>query len=424
MAEIWISGGVGWDLTAQSVSEQLRDLNGEDVVINLNTAGGSVYEGVEIYNVLKQYRGRKTVKMGSLVASIGSYIAAAGDEVIAHDFTSYMIHEVSSWASGTAEEIRAEAERIEKLNSMVAKRLADISGKPESEIRQLMQAETWFYGKEIVDAGFADTYEDTGRAEDREVAVAMATTEYKRVAKIAAQPEGQRQDKKDSKSWIDDARALIDAGKINTVEDSSDVIRNGIVYRSALRRIASRAPENKAEIADLISMIDKTSKEKKRMDKNELLEAIRREPGITLLDIAKELNQAGRITTDEHEAALKVVKELKAMNVDDPVAEIKANRAKIEELAKNERSVAITEAFGAAEVGVGEAKVKNLVREYAEERIPKTATGEELAKAINEVRESSIAKRLAGEMADPFSEANRIDSKETKKTDGTKPVEY
>ena len=161
------------------------------------------------------------------------------------------------------------------------------------------------------------------------------------------------------------------------------------------------------------------------MDKNELLEAIRREPGITLLDIAKELNQAGRITTDEHESALKVVKELKAMNVDDPVAEIKANRSKIEELAKNERSVAITEAFGAPELGVGEAKVKNLVREYAEERVPKAATGEDLAKAINEVRESSIAKRLAGEMADPFSEVNRIDHKEPKKTnDGAKPVEY
>lgn len=423
MAEIWISGGVGWDLTAQSVSEQLRALNGEDVTINLNTAGGSVYEGVEIYNVLKQYRGRKTIKMGSLVASIGSYIAAAGDEVIAHDFTSYMIHEVTSWASGTSEEIKAEAERIEKLNSMVAKRLADVSGKPESEIRTLMQAETWFYGKEIVDAGFADTYEDTGRAEDREVAVAMAAKEYKRVAKLAALPEEQQRDKQKNKTWIDDAKALIESGKFNAVDDSTEVIRNGVVYRSALRRIASRAPENKSEVADLISMIDKrTSKEKKRMDKNELLEAIRREPGLTLAEIAKELNQSGRIMTDEHETALKIVKDLKAMNVDDPVAEIKANRARIEELAKSERAVAITEAFGPSKMEGG--KELNLVREYAEERVPKTATGEELAKAINEVRESGIAKRLAGEMADPFSPVNRIDSKETKKTDGAKPVEY
>jgi hypothetical protein len=169
-------------------------------------------------------------------------------------------------------------------------------------------------------------------------------------------------------------------------------------------------------------MIDKAESKKrgKRMDKAELIEAVRRENGLTLDEIAKALNQAERLMGEEHKNALSVMTELNKLGVKDPVAEIKVNRVRIEELAKSERSVALTNAFGASKIENG--KELNLVREYAEERVPKNVAGEELANAIEEVKNSTIAKRLAGEMADPSSEVNRIETRENTVQPGETPV--
>ena len=221
---------------------------------------------------------------------------------------------------------------------------------------------------------------------------------------------------------VDEARALIDSGNYNAVDDSEEVIRNGVVMRTALRRIVSRAANGNPEVASLISMIDKAESKKrgKRMDKAELIEAVRRENGLTLDEIAKALNQSERLMGEEHKNALSVMTELNKLGVKDPIAEIKANRARIEELAKSERSVALTNTFGASKVENG--KELNLVREYAEERVPKNAVGEDLTKAIEEVKNSTIAKRLAGEMADPSSEVNRIETRENTVQPGEIPV--
>jgi hypothetical protein len=225
---------------------------------------------------------------------------------------------------------------------------------------------------------------------------------------------------------IEEAAALIENGNYDILDNGNEVIRSGKVVRTALRRIVSRAPDGEPSIANLISMIDKAESAKKqgaRMNKAELLEAIRRENGLTLDEIAKELNQADRFITDVHKNALSVVNELEKLGVKDPVAEIKANRERIEELAKSERSVALTEAFGASKVENG--KELNLVREYAEERIPKNSVGEDLEKQIEGVKNSTICKRLAGEMADPNSEINTIETRENTLAAGeNKLVEY
>lgn len=184
--EIRLSGVVGKDFDADSVAEQLKNMTG-DITINLSSPGGSFFVGAEIFNELRRYRGKKTVKMGSLVASAASYIACAGDEVIASDNSSYMIHEVSSAAEGTVGEIRRQADLVEKLNGFICKRLAERSKKSESEIRALMAAETWYYGQEIVDAGFADRLEATGQATERTAAVAQARQTFK-IAAMAFRP--------------------------------------------------------------------------------------------------------------------------------------------------------------------------------------------------------------------------------------------
>jgi ATP-dependent protease ClpP protease subunit len=187
MNEIRLSGIVGKDFDADSVAEQLKNMSG-DIVIYLNSPGGSYFVGAQVFNELRRYSGKKTIKMGSLVASAAAYVACVGDEVIASDNTAFMIHEVSSAAEGTAAEIAAQARQVEKLNALIGKRLAERSKKTESEIRRLMQEETWYYGQEIVDAGFADRLEDTGAATDRAAAVASAEKQYRHAALATQKP--------------------------------------------------------------------------------------------------------------------------------------------------------------------------------------------------------------------------------------------
>lgn len=166
MKVLHFSGYVGWELTSAMVTESLRGLNNEDIEVHLNTKGGSIYEGIEIYNQFASYAGKKTLVMGALVASIGSYIATAFDRVIAQDISIYMIHNASDCVCGDYKEIRNAADGLEKLNAHIADRLSRSSGKPVADILELMDAESWYYGQEIVDSGFANELKETGKREE------------------------------------------------------------------------------------------------------------------------------------------------------------------------------------------------------------------------------------------------------------------
>ena len=192
MNEIRLSGVVGVEITADGVAAQLKGMAG-DLTIVINSPGGSFFQGAQVYNELKQYPGRKVVIMGSLVCSAASYISCVGDEIIASGNTSFMIHEVYSGAEGTARELAEHAKQIEKLNGIIAARLAERSGKSEKEVRALMAAETWYYGQEIVDAGFADRLEGTGQAvAERGEAVAQAQQAFRAAAMFSGPGESFR----------------------------------------------------------------------------------------------------------------------------------------------------------------------------------------------------------------------------------------
>ena len=79
-----------------------------------------MYEGVAIYDLFANYSGGKTLIMGGLVASIGSYIATAFDKVIAQDISIYMIHNVSTCVCGDYLELRKEADHLRSSTGMLA----------------------------------------------------------------------------------------------------------------------------------------------------------------------------------------------------------------------------------------------------------------------------------------------------------------
>jgi hypothetical protein len=86
---------------------------------------------------------------------------------VAQDITVYMVHNAANWCFGDYHDMQNEAESLEKLNKHIANRLSRFSKKGIDEVLNLMDEETWYYGKEIVDAGFATDFLETGKASDQ-----------------------------------------------------------------------------------------------------------------------------------------------------------------------------------------------------------------------------------------------------------------
>ena len=157
MDEIVIDGVIGgWEVDSKEVISQLNNMDG-DVLITINSVGGSVLHGVSIFNALKAYdKGQITVRISGVAASIASYIALAGDTVEAYDNTTYMIHNASLPVMGDYRALRKGAEISEGLTSIISKAYVSKTGKSDSEVRALMEEESFFYGAEMHEAGFVD----------------------------------------------------------------------------------------------------------------------------------------------------------------------------------------------------------------------------------------------------------------------------
>ena len=138
------------------VGQALAAMQGKHVTIRLNTPGGSVDEGVAIYNALKRHEGGVTTIVDSLAASMGSYLLQAGERRIVASNALVMIHDPWTIAFGNSSELRKSAEVLDKYSQRMIPDYAKSSGKTEDEITAIMLEETWYTGQQIVDAGFAD----------------------------------------------------------------------------------------------------------------------------------------------------------------------------------------------------------------------------------------------------------------------------
>lgn len=140
-----------------AVVDALKQMGGKDVTMYLSTPGGSIDEGTIIYNVIERYAGKVRIVVDSIAASMGSYILQAADERIVASNAKLMIHNPWGVAIGDAAEMRSMADVLDKYGEALVAKYAERSGKDEKEVRKLMNAETWYLGQEIVDAGFADS---------------------------------------------------------------------------------------------------------------------------------------------------------------------------------------------------------------------------------------------------------------------------
>lgn len=150
-ADFW-DGGV----TAKRVSAVLRAAGSRDVEVTINSPGGDYFEGLAIYNALREHKGAVTIKIIGLAASAASVIAMAGDEIQIARAGFLMIHNTWVYAAGDRHGLREVADWLEPFDLAAVDLYAARSGMDAAEIRTMLDRETWMGGAEAVEKGFAD----------------------------------------------------------------------------------------------------------------------------------------------------------------------------------------------------------------------------------------------------------------------------
>ena len=184
MKSILVNKRIGdswWEegITAKYMRNELEQYDQGDnkVQIVIDSPGGSVWECISIFNVIRNFmRAHKEVTVETYIqgmaASSASIIALAAkienpdSKIIVEDNSVYMIHNAWSSVMGNHLELEKEAGLLVSIDNLMAKYYTQVSGKEDKEIHSLMDAETFFFGSEIVDAGFADEVIKSGSAVD------------------------------------------------------------------------------------------------------------------------------------------------------------------------------------------------------------------------------------------------------------------
>jgi ATP-dependent Clp protease protease subunit len=154
IGEDWWTGG---GFTAKRMSAALRAIGKNDVVVNINSPGGDMFEGIAIYNMLREHDARVTVNVMGWAASAASIIAMAGDEIRVGLGTFIMVHNAWGGVIGNRHDFADAARVFEGFDSAIADIYEARTGMKRAEIVKLMDDETFMGPSDAVKNGFADT---------------------------------------------------------------------------------------------------------------------------------------------------------------------------------------------------------------------------------------------------------------------------
>lgn len=150
-----IEGIIGLDILPSQVSDFLKSADNSPVKFQINSPGGFVFDAIAIHNLILQYPAQVEIEILALCASSASFISTAGDIVSVFPDSVYMLHNAWLFSFGDHNKLREDADHIEKISNLLVHSYSSFSKKSVGEIKSLMDAETFLFGKEIVECGFA-----------------------------------------------------------------------------------------------------------------------------------------------------------------------------------------------------------------------------------------------------------------------------
>lgn len=175
-------GFFGDGVAAEDLVKELAAIRAKVINVRINSNGGSVFEGLAIYNALIRHPARVVTHVDGIAASIASVLALAGAEVRIAKNAFMMIHNPHGMAMGNAADMRKMAETLETVGGSLLGIYRGRTGKSEAEVQAWMDAETWFNATDAKEAGFVDVV-----TKDQAVAASFDLSAFQHVpADVAA----------------------------------------------------------------------------------------------------------------------------------------------------------------------------------------------------------------------------------------------
>lgn len=160
-ASLYIFGSISsypWrekDKDAYGIVKELSELDAEEIEVHINSTGGSVAEGLAIYNVLKNSDMKITTYVDGFACSAASVIFMAGDERVMNEASLLMIHNAWTYGQGDANEFRRQADDLDIITQASVKAYMRHVSITEDELKGMMDNETWLSAEDAKEKGFA-----------------------------------------------------------------------------------------------------------------------------------------------------------------------------------------------------------------------------------------------------------------------------
>ena len=150
----------GYAATSPSVVKNAiaeSEANGEsEILVEINSGGGSVFAGAEIYYALKKFNGTVNVEIPSLAASAASFIAMAGNKVSMSLMGHFMIHGASTYASGNHQSMADTGDFLRNIDESIINAYLTKTSKTRDELRAMMDKDTWMTAQQALEYGLID----------------------------------------------------------------------------------------------------------------------------------------------------------------------------------------------------------------------------------------------------------------------------
>ena len=162
VTEVMIYDEIGlYGVNAKSFVEEIKEIpKSASVLLRINSPGGSVVDGLAIYDAVNRLPQKVTSRIEGIAASMASVIALAADEVVMSENSLYMIHNVWGGEVGDSDDLRKAADLMDKMSDRLVNIYVSKTGKSEEQVRSWMDEETWFDSSEAFESGFINSIEE------------------------------------------------------------------------------------------------------------------------------------------------------------------------------------------------------------------------------------------------------------------------
>ena len=260
----WLYHYLGWDACCPNdISKKLEEADGDDITLEINSPGGVVVYGYEMYTALMQYGGKVTANV-ICAASAATLLVCAANEALASDTCIFMIHNTQSCAEGDYRDMQMEATSLKEFNEGIINAYVRKTGLEREKLQELMDNETYMSPQKAFEYGFVDGYlfgEPNGTDENKDekkggsgLAVALNAS-----VPILTEQKAQEMISMIKLSQVDSVPSMQNAGdttgsEINVTENQSMKGENDTM---TLEEVLAQHPEIQSEIDTLTAAAKK-----------------------------------------------------------------------------------------------------------------------------------------------------------------------